>query len=162
MAQPKPKKARMALGELTPHNVKQLQLINDISFPVSYSESFYKKAVAAGEFSKLAYYDDIVVGGVCCRKDTTDDGSKLYIMTLGCLAAYRRLGLGKLMLDHVLKLAQDDKTVVAVQLHVQIDNDDAIAFYKRFGFEVKETIDAYYKRVEPAAAHVLEKTITHA
>jgi hypothetical protein len=29
----------MALGELTPHNVKQLKLISSIIFPVSYSEA---------------------------------------------------------------------------------------------------------------------------
>ena len=43
-----------------------------------------------------AYYNDIVVGAVCCRIDTTEDGRRrLYIMTLGCLAPYRRLGIGR-------------------------------------------------------------------
>ena len=44
----------------------------------------------------LAYYNDIVVGAVCCRVDKSDNGRRLYIMTLGCLAPYRRLGIGKL------------------------------------------------------------------
>ena len=35
----------------------------------------------------------------------------------------------------------------------------ALRFYKRFGFEVVETKEAYYKRIEPADAHVLEKKI---
>ena len=41
-----------------------------------------------------AYFNDVVVGGVCCRVETEDDLRKLYIMTLGCLAPYRRLGIG--------------------------------------------------------------------
>ena len=41
-----------------------------------------------------AYFNDIVVGGVCCRVETEAMVKKLYIMTLGCLAAYRRLGVG--------------------------------------------------------------------
>ena len=41
-----------------------------------------------------AYMDDIVVGAVCCRVDEGKPDSQLYIMTLGCLAPYRRLGLG--------------------------------------------------------------------
>ena len=45
----------------------------------------------------LAYYNDIVVGAVCCRIDQTEDARRLYIMTLGCLAPYRRLGIGKLV-----------------------------------------------------------------
>lgn len=47
----------------------------------------------------LAYHDDIVVGGVCCRVEPREEGSKdqqIYIMTLGCLAPYRRRGLGVL------------------------------------------------------------------
>ena len=42
-----------------------------------------------------AYFNDIVVGAVCCRVDTTDNKKRLYIMTLGALAPYRRLGIGK-------------------------------------------------------------------
>lgn len=41
-----------------------------------------------------AYFNDIVVGAVCCRVDTSDQQRRLYIMTLGCLAPYRRLGIG--------------------------------------------------------------------
>ena len=50
-------------------------------------------------FSLLAYYNDIVVGAVCCRIDQAEDARRLYIMTLGCLAPYRRLGIGKLTLS---------------------------------------------------------------
>ena len=41
-----------------------------------------------------AYYNDIVVGAVCCRVDTSENQRRLYIMTLGALAPYRRLGIG--------------------------------------------------------------------
>lgn len=44
--------------------------------------------------SSLAYYNDIVVGGVCCRIETEGTQRRIYIMTLGCLAPYRRLGVG--------------------------------------------------------------------
>ena len=42
----------------------------------------------------LAYFQDIVVGGVCCKVDNTDGKRCLYIMTLGVLAPYRRYGVG--------------------------------------------------------------------
>lgn len=43
--------------------------------------------------------------------------------------------------------------------HVQISNEGAIDFYKKFGFEIVETKEHYYKRIEPADAHVLQKTL---
>lgn len=42
-----------------------------------------------------AYFNDIAVGAVCCRVDHSQNQKRLYIMTLGCLAPYRRLGIGK-------------------------------------------------------------------
>ena len=41
----------------------------------------------------------------------------------------------------------------------QINNDSALNFYRRHGFEVVETKEQYYKRIEPADAHVLEKKV---
>jgi ribosomal protein S18 acetylase RimI-like enzyme len=118
----------------------------------------------AGELAKLAYYNDVVVGAVCCRVDltTSEDGSskrKLYIMTLGCLAPYRRLSIGTKMLRHVMDIVEKDGTFDAVFLHVQVSNESALRFYKNFGFDIVDTKVAYYKRIDPADAHVLEKKI---
>lgn len=62
------------------------------------------------------------------------------------------------MLEHVLRYAKTRK-LDAVYLHVQVNNDVAIAFYKKFGFEIIETKENYYKRIEPAAAYVLQKNL---
>lgn len=40
-----------------------------------------------------------------------------------------------------------------------MNNDCAIEFYQKFGFEIVETREQYYKRIEPAGAHVLEKNL---
>ena len=119
----------------------------------------------AGELAKLAFYNDIVVGGVCCRVDTSSQGKKvgflviqvklyfmitirvlqLYIMTLGCLAPYRRLGIGTRMLEHVLNVVREDGNFSSIFLHVQINNQSAIEFYQKFGFNIVETKEQYYK-----------------
>lgn len=101
-------RAHIELGNVTPHNIKQLKKLNSVVFPVSYNDKFYKDVLEAGELAKLAYYNDIVVGAVCCRIDTSEKSRRLYIMTLGCLYPYRRLGIGTIMVQHVLNYVEKD------------------------------------------------------
>ena len=94
-------------------------------FPVVYHDNFYKDVLEAGELAKLAFYNDIVVGAVCCRNDTStspsgDSTRKLYIMTLGCLAPYRRLGIGSVMVQHVMDIVEKDGHYDSIFLHVQV------------------------------------------
>ncbi len=46
---------------------------------------------------------------------------QLYIMTLGCLAPYRRLGIGTKMLEHVLNIVHKDANFTSIFLHVQVN-----------------------------------------
>ncbi|KAI8070787.1 acyl-CoA N-acyltransferase [Gongronella butleri] len=153
---------RIALGDVTPNNLGQLRKLNATLFPVEYKESFYQNVLAVGEFAKLVYYNDVCAGAVCCRKEEVEGSDKvnLYIMTLGVLQAYRRLGLGKQLLDHIMNEAgQKDQAIAKVYLHVQINNDPAVEFYKENGFDVTGTQQDYYKNVEPRDAYILEKVI---
>ncbi|XP_069746558.1 N-alpha-acetyltransferase 50 isoform X1 [Narcine bancroftii] len=153
--------SRIELGDVTPHNIKQLKRLNQVIFPVSYNDKFYKDVLEVGELAKLAYFNDIAVGAVCCRVDHSQNQKRLYIMTLGCLAPYRRLGIGTKMLNHVLNICEKDGTFDNIYLHVQISNESAIEFYRKFGFGIIETKKNYYKRIEPADAHVLQKTLKY-
>ncbi len=54
-----------------------------------------------------AYYGDICVGSIACRLEKKEGGAvRVYIMTLGVLAPYRGLGIGKhatyLLFDELL------------------------------------------------------------
>ncbi|XP_062068309.1 N-alpha-acetyltransferase 50-like [Lepus europaeus] len=151
------KGSRVELGEVTPHNIKQLKRLNQVIFPVSYNDKSYKDVLEVGELAKLAYVNDI--GAVCCRVDHSQNQKRLYIMTLGCLAPYRRLDIGTKMLNHVLNICEKDGTFDSIYLHVQISNELAIDCYRRFGFEIIETKKNYSKRIEPADAHVLQKNL---
>ncbi|CAB3371307.1 probable N-acetyltransferase san [Cloeon dipterum] len=155
-------RSKIELGDVTQHNIRQLKKLNQVVFPVSYNDKFYKDVLEAGELAKLAYYNDIVVGAVCCRIDLSENSRRLYIMTLGCLKQYRRLGIGTKMVEHILNYVQTDGSFDSIFLHVQVNNASAIEFYKKFGFEIVETKEHYYKRIEPADAHVLQKTLRQA
>lgn len=147
---------RIELGDITKHNIRLMRLLNQSIFPVNYNDRFYKDVLEAGELAKLAFYNDVIVGAVCCRLEQVDNEKRLYIMTLGCLFTYRRLGIGTTMLEHVLDHAQK-KGIDNIYLHVQINNEGAIEFYKKFGFEIVDKKEDYYKRIEPSSALVLKK-----
>eukprot|EP00116_Pleurobrachia_bachei_P018402 sb/3478664/ len=51
MPVPKP---RVELGDLTQHNLQQLKVLNQVVFPVSYNDKFYKDVLEVGELAKLA------------------------------------------------------------------------------------------------------------
>lgn len=46
-------RSKIELGDITPHNIKQLKRLNTVVFPVSYNEKFYKDVLEAGELAKL-------------------------------------------------------------------------------------------------------------
>ena len=93
--------------------------------------------------------------------------SRLYIMTLGVLPAYRSRFIGSSLLSSVLTAISSTPasspagrvyaTIRSVYLHVQTSNVDALSFYEKHGFVVKGEIKGYYKHVQPPDCFLLEK-----
>lgn len=102
-----------------------------------------------------------MVGTVCCRVENIGLSTcRLYIMAFGCLSSYRRLGIGSRMIEHIFEYVSNSKFQInSIYLHVQTDNHEAIEFYRRFGFEIVETIRNYYRRLNPPDAYVLCKSL---
>jgi len=110
---------KVVVGDLTPNNIGTLRKLNSVLFPVAYSDRFYKEVLSSEleDYNKLVYYNDIPVGAICCRieMDSSADSAstankpmgKLYLMTLGVLAPYRRQGLASKLLSHVARKAQE-------------------------------------------------------
>ena len=152
------------LCELTEKNVGQLKVLQSVIFPVKYNDRFYTNLVnAPSELSRLAFYGDAAVGAVCCREDLNEKNKpngKLYIMTLGVLSPYRRLGIGRQLLNYVLtELAPKRPGIHSIYLHVHIENLAAIEFYKMAGFEVTERLENYYSKLTPSDCFILTKVI---
>jgi ribosomal protein S18 acetylase RimI-like enzyme len=158
----KQKEVKVTFGTVTEKNLGQLKILNSVVFPVHYNDKFYANLLRSPELCQLAYYNDVLVGAVCCRLEKKDQNSKdlrLYIMTLGVLAPYRQLKIGTQLLNFVFQCAKQRPDISEIYLHVQTNNDEAIAFYKKFGFEIKETIKNYYSKIEPPDCYVLTKTV---
>ncbi|KAG5440230.1 hypothetical protein PCANB_001800 [Pneumocystis canis] len=107
-----------------------------------------------GELAKLAYFNDVCVGCIRCQLEN----EKLYLMTLGVLAAYRCLGVGQKLLDHILEYAQK-LNVKSIYLHVWTENKDAIEWYTKRDFRILEILPNYYTKIQPSTAYVLSRDI---
>ena len=64
------------------------------------------------------------------------------------------------MVNSVLDACKEDDEIEEIYLHVQTSNSEAISFYKRFEFEVTETIKGYYKRIDPPDCYILKRVFT--
>ena len=145
----------ISFGEVTEKNVDQVRKLNLAVFPVRYNDKFYADlATTHGKFTQLGFFSDILVGAICCRVEPLDGTKfKVYIMTIGVLAPYRRLGIGQQLLKEMLKKCGEDANCAEVYLHVQVGNEAALDFYKGFGFEVGEIVKDYYTRLDVNDAH---------
>ena len=149
--------------DLTAENKEDLRRLNQIIFPVRYTDKFYEDCARAGAATQLAYDKTgrELLGAIACRleMDPTKNGARLYIMTLGVYAPHRDGRIGSRLLQHALNAASEDAFIHDVYLHVQTNNIQAIEFYERFGFEQGEVLRNYYKRIDPPDAVVLRRDL---
>ncbi|TCD71254.1 hypothetical protein EIP91_011732 [Steccherinum ochraceum] len=154
---------RISFASLTPNNLGTVRKLNSVLFPIKYSEKFYQDILLpeTEDFCKLVYYNDIPVGTICCRLETTDGITKLYLMTMGVLAPYRSRGLGSQSLKQVITAAATHLApkIDSIYLHVQISNGAAKTFYERHGFKELAVHENYYKKLVPHDAWILERKI---
>ncbi|PNW86932.1 hypothetical protein CHLRE_02g101850v5 [Chlamydomonas reinhardtii] len=141
-------------------NLEQLKLLNSVIFPMKYADEVYRQCMACGDLTQLAYHNDVLVGAITVRCERQPNGkAKAYIATLGVLAPYRNFAIGAKLLQRSLAAAQQDPNIEEAFVHVQVDNEDAIRFYQRHGFEKGEVVKDYYKKLSPPDAVVMSKKL---
>ncbi|ORX87376.1 acyl-CoA N-acyltransferase [Anaeromyces robustus] len=154
----------VSLGDLTPNNIKQLKLLNSVLFPeISLSEKYYQDCLNKTEWSQFGYFSDVNVGATSyCEEEIPEDKDNLrvYIYTLGVLPAYRRLGVGSKLLQYIFDNCKENNKIKQIYLHIPTNNESALNFYKKHGFEIKETIKDYYDKSESNRdAYILIKNL---
>ena len=96
-------------------------------------------------FIHPVYFKNNPIGAICCRKEELPmNETRVYIMTLGILSDYRRKGLASCLLNYILQQTYLDVSIRCYALHVHVENEHAIDFYKRHGFHVQERLYGYY------------------
>jgi len=67
---------------------------------------------------------------------------------------YRNKGIGSELLKHIIKKPGN---VRKVRLEVKMSNKEAIKFYKKYGFVIKETLPDFYP--DGTDAYLMEKSL---
>ena len=148
------KSVKLDLVTITPKNMGQVKLLHSKCFPIEYKDSFYEQLLANSDFVRLGYVADCLVGTIGCKIES----KRMYIMTLGVLNAYRRLGIGSQLLDWVVEKARSEDLSELV-LHVQTNNTAGSDFYKQHGFILEKTEPDYYPQLSPSSAHYLVRRL---
>lgn len=79
------------------------------------------------------------------------------ILMLSVSKQYRRRNIGSLLLEQFLEQAKKDK-INSIELEVRTDNNSAIKFYEKHGFDIINRITEFYQNGE--AAYTMRKKLT--
>lgn len=93
--------------------------------------------------SLIAYDGQTVVGTILCGHD----GRRGYIHHLAVLSAYRRRGIGRLLVDKSLAALQSCD-IQKCHLFIFHDNTDGIDFWKSIGWTYRQDIGVVSKIIE--------------
>jgi ribosomal protein S18 acetylase RimI-like enzyme len=148
-----------------PRVIEKLKVMDKYLFPVNYTDKYYTALVTNGfhKFNVLAYFNDMLVGSCTCRREKVEGDEtavRLYVMTIGVLEAYRRLGIGAKLMQKVMDAvaSESHEAIADVSLHVQVGSP-AFDFYKSFGFDTIEEVKGYYTNLDVNDALLLRKVI---
>lgn len=87
----------------------------------------------------VAEYDGEMAGLAICRCHPPPERDTVLQLDLGVDSRFRRHGLGSALIRHSIHWAQD-AGLHRVQLAVVVENNAAIALYKKHGFEIEGTL----------------------
>lgn len=162
------------MGKMASYNLLPIGAIT------SRLEAFYESDLDTPLFNYKAYRDKLLAESRKSDAYFLPSETHLYIMTLGVLAPYRRLGIGKKLIDSLiieanrlnqesqlrrqnersksndpLQLEDSNYIITALTLHVQFGNTAGMAFYTSQGFKELRFIEHYYSNIKPRGASVM-------
>lgn len=163
-------------------SLKALKRLNSLLLRVKYRDSFYNKILknpTDNALTRIAFWSDgdMVVGGIRAQWEPPDDHlhssssssavtdpdkGKIYLMTLGVLSPFRRLGVASALLAYILQIAKV-WGVDEVYAHVWVNNTEALEWYKKRSFTIDdELVKNYYLKLKPRDAWIVRLKIREA
>eukprot|EP01080_Neovahlkampfia_damariscottae_P007469 gene7469-11793_t len=157
--------------ELEKTDIEKLHQLQLKLFPVKYTKSFYTELLDTSSNYTIVCINkktNELVGVCstrineefmthCCSRTFYNVG---YIMTLGVLPPYRRRGIASELLKESEITLQSKFKCKLLTLHCKVDNNSALSFYERHGFDnVNKVIGYYYINKKHEDAYQLQRTL---
>ncbi|KAI6186162.1 N-alpha-acetyltransferase 50 [Aphelenchoides besseyi] len=147
------------VARIEKEQLKQLKTFILSVFPVSYDNDFYKQILHWPISLIVTDRTTKIIGAFCAKFEETDENKKLYISVFGVNVFWRRRGIGTAMFAIAKRFCEQNRDVKSIYLHVQKDNEDARAFYEKFGFVVVDEVADFYRRTHCPTALIMEKDV---
>lgn len=104
------------------------------------------KAPDANRIMLVALVDGVIVGSAGLHLEPNMRRRHAAGLGIGIADAFTGRGIGSALITELLKLADGWLHVLRIELTVFTDNQNAVALYRKFGFEIEGTHRAYAMR----------------
>ncbi|HDH81975.1 MAG TPA: ribosomal-protein-alanine N-acetyltransferase [Thermoplasmatales archaeon] len=142
----------MIIREFEYEDLQQVMEIVYSSFEEYYTSDFFLTIWQASPDGFIVADDgEKIVGFVM---GVMVDVETLRILMICVREGYRNKGIGSELLKHIIKKSGN---VRKVRLEVKMSNKEAIRFYKKYGFVIKETLPDFYP--DGTDAYLMEKSL---
>jgi len=142
-----------------------VKALNEALLPENYPMYFYENLFKSwGDAFLVAKVDGEIVGYVMCRVEK-EFRLELpirilkvgHIVSIAVKPEYRRMGIGRSLMERAVKTLFDMYGVEYVYLEVRVSNEAAIKFYEKLGFKITRRVSGYYRDGEDAYIMRLDK-----
>ncbi len=138
-----PNKAKLNLNirRAVISDIKQLFNLNKECLPIYYSILDHLSMILSPNYIILVMsHNDILVGYIICEVA----GIFGHVLSFGVKKEYRKHGVGTNLMNRLNLILKNQYMCKLVTLHVSVENEAAIGFYQKMGFNEDEYCENYY------------------
>lgn len=132
---------KIVLRLATLNDLDEIYQCNKRCLPITYGYHFYKRMISYPSCRTIIVqsHQGTVIGYLMGERDSKNN---YHIMSIGVDEQYRRLGLGRLMINYIERAIK--MSCNTMSLNVNVDNTTAIKFYSKNRFVIIKKLLGYY------------------